>query len=545
MNKIKKYYPEIIFFSIALFFSSWLMWHTFSYQKDTIYIAVKAWSDFAAHLPLIRSFSFGQNFPPEYPIFPGQPIRYHFIFYALVGNLERLGLPLDWALNIPSILAFFGLILTIYFLAKLLFKKRFISILSVIFFLFNGSLSFLEFFKNKSFSLKTLTGILQNRDFPSFGPYDGKIVSAFWNLNIYTNQRHLALAFALILLTLIIILKPIIQNQKFTYRRSILIGLFLGITPFIHSVGFVMSIIIYSTFLLLFRKYRKQFFIISSLALIIGLPQILLTQTGNLNSNFRFNPGYLITNKLTFFNFINYWFLNFGLAFLIIPLGFIKSSPLAKKVLLGFLPFFIIGNLFQFSPEIAANHKFFNIFLIVGNIFVAYVVWLIWQKRILGKITAAIIIFFLVLSGIIDFFPIRNDPSMSIVDAPKDPDITWIKENTPPKSLFLNSSYLYHPASLAGRKIFLGWPYFSWSAGYNTNQRGLIMKNIYENKNIQTTCQLLIDNKIDYFTIEDTKGNKDLPKIDINFFKTNFKPAYSNSKSDFQIYDVNYNCLIK
>lgn len=545
MNKIKKYYPEIIFLSITIIFSFWLMWHTFSYQKNIIYIAAKAWSDFAAHLPLIRSFSFGQNFPPEYPIFPGQPIRYHFIFYALVGCLERFGLPLDWALNIPSVLAFFGLILTIYFLAKLLFKKRFVSIFSVIFFLFNGSLSFLEFFKNKPLSLKTLMEILQNRDFPSFGPYDGKIVSAFWNLNIYTNQRHLALAFALILLTLIIVLKPIIQNQKLTYHRSIIIGLFLGITPFIHSAGFVMAIIIYSTFFLLFKNYRKQFLILSGLALIIGLPQILLTQTGNVSSNFRFNPGYLITNNLTFFSFFNYWFFNLGLTFFIIPLGFIKSSSLAKKVFLSFLPLFIIGNLFQFSPEIAANHKFFNLFLIVGNIFAAYAIWLIWQKRICGKIIAIIFIFFLSLSGIIDFFAIKNDSLLSIIDAPKNPDITWIKENTPPDSLFLNSSYLYHPASLAGRKIFLGWPYFSWSAGYDTNQRGLIIKNIYENKNVQTTCQLLVNNQIDYFTLEDTKGDKDLPEIDINFFKANFKPAYSNSKSDFQIYEVNYNCLIK
>ncbi|MCX6724868.1 MAG: hypothetical protein NTV20_02095, partial [Candidatus Shapirobacteria bacterium] len=189
------------------------MWHTFGYKNHTIYIAAKAWSDFAAHIPLIRSFSWGQNWPPQYPLFPGPFIHYHFLFYALVGLLEKLGLTISWALNLPSSLAFFGLILAIYFLAKLLFKSRFVSFLSVILFLFNGSFSFLEFFKSHPISLRTPIEIFRNNTFPSFGPYDGKIVSAFWNLNIYTNQRHLALAFSLALLILILVLKPLNQNR--------------------------------------------------------------------------------------------------------------------------------------------------------------------------------------------------------------------------------------------------------------------------------------------------------------------------------------------
>jgi hypothetical protein len=233
-----------------------------------------------------------------------------------------------------------------------------------------------------------------------------------------------------------------------------------------------------------------------------------------------------------------------GLSFFLIPLGFVKANSLAKKVFLAFFSLFLIGNLFQFSPEIAANHKFFNLFLIVGNIFVAYFIYLVWQKKIWGKILASVLIFFLTLSGIIDFFPIRNDFLYAIDDAPKNPDIAWIKENTPPQSVFLNSSYLYNPASLAGRKIFLGWPYFAWSAGYNTDQRGKIMKAIYENKDKKKTCQLLIDNKIDYFTTEDTSGDRNLPEIDIEFFQTTFRPAYSNPKNDFQIYEVKSNCKI-
>ncbi|MCX6726161.1 MAG: hypothetical protein NT052_02530 [Candidatus Shapirobacteria bacterium] len=539
----QKFWPEFLFATIALIFSSWLMWHTFNYKDHIIYIAAKAWSDFAAHIPLIRSFSWGQNWPPQYPLFPGLFIHYHFLFYALVGLLEKFGLNISWALNLPSSLTFFGLIMAIWFLAKLLFKSRLVAFFSVILFLFNSSLSFLEFFKSHPISLKTPIEIFQNKTFPSFGPYDGKIVSAFWNLNIYTNQRHLALAFGLTLLILILILKPLSQNRKITYRRTVLLGLLIGLMPFLHSAVFIMALIIFGSLFLLLKNQRKVLLIMVLIAALVGLSQIFLTQGVTATSNFRFNPGYLIANHLTLVNFISYWFLNLGLSFFLIPLGFIKADSLAKKVFLAFLPLFFIGNLFQFSPEIAANHKFFNLFLIIGNLFTAYAIFLIWQKKIWGKILVLVLILFLTLSGIIDFFPIKNDFLYAINDAPKNPDIEWIKENTPPKSVFLNSSYLYNSASLAGRKIFLGWPYFAWSAGYDTQTREDLRENLLSavnNDKIQL-CLSLKQNNLNFVSLNQNDVDNFLPNL--SFWQNNFLKVYNNPQTGFVIYDVQKSCL--
>src|SRR5438876_129117 len=104
---IRKNPFEFLFFILCFILSSWLMLSTFGYSKGNMLIATKAWSDFANHIPLIRSFSFGSNFPPQDPLFAGYALRYHFIFYQFVGTLERLGIRIDWALNIPSIIGFF------------------------------------------------------------------------------------------------------------------------------------------------------------------------------------------------------------------------------------------------------------------------------------------------------------------------------------------------------------------------------------------------------------------------------------------------------
>ena len=120
----QKLFPILLFF--LLLFSFFLMVRTFSYDAKTnsMLIATKAWSDFGSHIPLIRSFSMGDNYSrlfngqaPEYPLFPGEPIRYHFLFYALVGLLEKTGIRIDWALNIPSALGFFFLMVMIWVLA--------------------------------------------------------------------------------------------------------------------------------------------------------------------------------------------------------------------------------------------------------------------------------------------------------------------------------------------------------------------------------------------------------------------------------------------
>jgi len=539
-QRFRKSGPELILAIGTLLFSWWLMAHTFDYRDGNFYIATKVWSDFAANLPLIRSFSWGKNLPIEYPLFPGEPIRYHFLFYWLVGNLEKIGLPIDLALNIPSALGFWGLLLIIYYLTKLLFNRRSVAFLAVVLFLFNGSFSFLEFFRQHPLSLETPRTILTNSSFPSFGPYDRKIVSAFWNLNIYTNQRHLAAAFGLILGVIYLIIKSQRAKKNLPPRRIIAIGVVIGLLPSFHKAALIILGVILASLFLYLPKRRRSLFVIAVISAGLALPQ-LLPQLQSGISSLQFWPGYLVPRPVTAARFASYWFLNLGLASLLIPIGFWRADRLAKKVFLAVLPLFALGNLVRFSPEIAANHKFFNLFLIVGNMFTAWAVFLCWKRHTLGKLLAIVLVFFLTLSGVIDFFPIKNDTASSLADAPNDPDIAWIKENTPPDAVFLNTSYLYHPASLAGRKIFLGWPYFSWSLGYDTRERDQTMREFFSGRDLDQTCRFLKQNRLDYLAVGNPRSEPDF-EINHPFFRENFKSVYESQRRHLTIFRVGDTC---
>ena len=205
---------------------------------------------------------------------------------------------------------------------------------------------------------------------------------------------------------------------------------------------------------------------------------------------------------------------------------------------------FVIGNLFQFSPEIAGNHKFFNLFIIGANIFAAYSIYNLWTHSLIGKAVAIFYLVLMTLSGVIDIFPIKNDGYSEIKDGKNNEVEQFIINNTPKESVFINAFYTYDPASLAGRKIFLGWPYFSWSAGYDTDTRINLMKKIMEPSNLGNICSLLRGEGVGYIEVQNPTsfGNID---INYSFFENNFRKIFSSSETDINIYDVGFSCKHK
>jgi hypothetical protein len=551
--KIFKILPFIFF----LAFAWWLMSHTFGSESNThfIFINGKLWSDFGAQIPLIRSFSLGGNWdkliaglPIELPGFPGVPIRYHFGFYALVGILERFGVPLGLALNIPSALGF-GLMLSgIYVLANRIFKNKFVAIMSVVFMLFNGTLAFLKFFAKYPLSLNTLTDILTNRNFPAFGPWDGGPVTAFWNLNIYTNQRHLGLSFGL---TLVIILMVLNNDhpQKFIRHliKAVMISLLMDILLIINQPAAAIAVLFLAWFIFTIPASKLS----TMIAGLLSIPWFLhLNHISASPGGFAFHPFYLINDPVTILSFLNFWWYNLGLHLILIPLGFILA-PRKIKLLLFFplIILFIIPNLFQFSPDMINNHKFFNFFMIIGNFFTAFFIFklirLIRHIRLIYLqiplyLAPLVLVFFLTFSGMIDFSAVAYDERGGIWDIRTDQVATWIYENTPPGAIFLNSTWLYHPASIAGRFVFSGYPYFTWSYGYNKDAREEIVKNIYGASSVSAACYYLHQNHITYVELNDHPD--EYFKTNWPLWKNDFKPIYRNTDRQITIYKVSDTC---
>ncbi len=538
---LQKYSSEIIVLTLGIGFGSFLMFSSFDSGNGTLMISTKSWSDFASHIPLIRSFSLGQNFPPEFPLFPGEHIKYHFLFYFFVGNLEKIGMPLGFALNVPSIIGFTFLTFMIYLLAKQIFKSKAISVISVIFFLFNSSLSFIYFFQKFPLNTNSLNQIISNSDFLSFAPYGDGIITAFWNLNIYTNQRHLALAFGLSLFIIYIVIQPIFSKTKIETKKYIALGILLGFSFYFHLAALLMTSFVLLMIMILFSRIRKEIFILLLVATLISIPQYLF-----LTAEKGFSPkivfGYLTYIDFTVSKFINFWIFNLGASILLIILGFIFSNKNQRKIFAAFFIVFIIGNTIQFSIEMAANHKFFNYFIVIGNMFSAFALFTLWRKKNILKPIVVFLFFLMIFGGIIDFFPLYNDKKITVSDYKQNITSSWIVEHTPKDSIFLNTNFLYDPASLAGRKIYMGWPYFAWSQGYDTLARTELIKRMLDVNDKIIACNLLEENNIDYVEIRiQNPPDPNIPPIS-SIFNENFKSSFTDNSTNTNIYEVKNNC---
>ncbi len=534
-NKKKIHFHHLIYLGFFLF-SFYLMTHTFGYdsKKHHIVIASRLWSDFGAHIPLIRSFSFGDNWPPEYPLFPGEKIRYHFLFYFIAGILERIGVRIDWAINIPSILGFFLLLIMIYKLGTLLFERKIVGAIAVVFFLFNGSLSFLKFFEKHPLGPSTIRDILTLNQFPTFGPWNGDLVTAFTHLNVYTNQRHLAPSFAISLFIIYALMKR--EKQHHGKKIASIIPLSLGIGMLVGSLFFLnhpvlLITVIFCCYLFLFHATTRAPLLIAG---ITSLPFLFLFFKIFQPSGMPvWDIGYLSKKPFAWTTFFEFWLHNFGFHLFLIPIGFLLAPKRIRFLFLPMLILFTIPNMYRFSPDMINNHKFFNFFTIIGGMYSAHVLFRLFQIRfVFFKILAIALLFFSTFSGILDFIVIHNDYYIFMQDIPKNKDAAFIADFTERDAVILNSTW-FHPASIAGRKIYNGYLFFTWSAGYPAFEREVVVKMIYQSEDRKTICSLLQREGISYVEL-----NRNPEKFlePIGMIWETFKPWYDNKKTGMRLY---------
>lgn len=523
---------ELLLLVIFFVFSSWFMYQTLSFKENgIILIGYNVYGDFEMHLPLIRSFSWGENIPPSPPFFPNQNLAYHFLFDFWAAILETLGSPLVFSVNCISILSFTFLLYLIYAFPQYLFGKRAITgIIAVILFLFNTSLGYLDaLVKLQPGSVQDfLLKIWNINNYLSLNPFIASDkVSIIWNLNVYANQRHLVFGIALTIILLFYIRR--LLQKEISYRQSAVAGIIWGLLPFWQSHVFFSLAFIFFVLMIIAPRIRKHIMVMLAAGFLLAIPQ-LLWLSKDVDSSLSINLGFLTYQPVTPVNFIGYWFYNLGFSFLTIPLGFLTAKKDLKILFLSFTGIFIAANLIQFNKEIFNNHKFFNVWIVLMNFYSAYFLSsLIRKKRYIVLFTPVFIL--IIFSGIIDFMVTKNESMIELKDYSADKHVSWIAKNTPPESIFLISQdEMYHPVRMAGRSTFQFQPRYAWAYGYRTNSRDLLASKMYKADNSLTVIHLLKDHGIDYVILPKYAYTNLSKPLNINhtFYETNFPNVFED-----------------
>lgn len=196
---------DIAIATVGVVLGAIIMFHTCRIVGDTLVLGRTAFGDLNIHLGMARSFSWGHNFPTGYMAYAGSDIRYHFMFYFLVGNLEFLGLPLDWAINLPSILAFTSVLLLLHALGSVVARDSRVGVLTVVFFLMRSSPAAFRYFANLPGSIgDKFYALLHTRTFIGLTTHE---TWGIWNLNTYAVERHFGFAFGLVLISILFLVR--------------------------------------------------------------------------------------------------------------------------------------------------------------------------------------------------------------------------------------------------------------------------------------------------------------------------------------------------
>jgi hypothetical protein len=551
---------EFAYFTGSMALAFFIAWHTLSIKEDMLMIGSSVWSDFGPHLAMIRSFSLGENFPPQYPHFPEGNIRYHFMFQFLVATLELLGMRIDWAFNLPSILSLFSLFLLLYVLAVSITGRRSAGVLTGLFFIFRSSFAFFSFIKDN----------LAN-DNPWQSLWDvslhiGKTEHENWGLwaqNVYANQRHFAFSISVLMLILLSVL-PLLQamvvaqqNQQDgirarfkiawlekqawwpeNWQRALILGLLLG------GIGFWNGAVVITSLLILFIltffcRHRGEFLIIAVLAVALSL----------LQQHWFIGPGASAVKPDWFFGFLaEHKTITGTLAFylellgLFIPLFLISlfGTPKGIKALgLAFISPLIFASLVSLTIDINANHKFIMISVMLSNILIAGLL----SKMLFSRdhaLSALAVLFgvMLTITGWVDLKTLYNMNQNSYPVAVNDPITVWVRENSQPRDVFLTDWAVLHPVQMAGRPIFYGWPYYAWGAGYDTDSRFLFVKGIYEAENEDDLTKMVHETNIRYIVIDNAVRESKEFRLNERLIGQTFPEVFRDDKDGTRIFEV-------
>jgi len=535
------YFPLLTFLIISILMSELINESFVEIAPNEFAIRSYIASDFDSHVHQINHMSNVDPWPGVYPLHCGEPNRYHFFYYKIVSIIHNFGFSINTAINGLSIVSWIGLLFFLSYLSWLFTGSLFITGLTPLLIYFNSSLNFLNLINSfSSLTFKKLwNDFFYHNNFLAFAPYDQGDIAAFWSLHVYLNQRHFIFGLFLLFFAILILL----QKNRNKIHQFIVIGL---VTPLLYAlhrpclIGLALFLL-FQFFLPSFDKSRKKFLYLGLFALLlIGTVSQFLTTPLTFKPFYKFGYLWGYLNGRPWYDIFIYWFKNLGLFLPLLFIGYFKSTNFIKKSTLSFFALFIITNTIQFAREMAGNHKFLNIF-VLGTIPIA-LIGLHWIIKKTHYLFMPILLFLICIGGILDQRMLWTSSYIFVPDREQQPLIHYLKNHNDKGCIITNSLY-YNPATWSGHPLYLGWPYFAWGLGYNTEQRTRKLYKLMEAPNKEEICQFAKTENLHWLIIQKNKqSNAILPPADPLEYDNLLEPQIVSPLGNYHLYHLFSQC---
>ncbi len=508
---------EIILLVLVFTLASLLMWTTFFSRGGQLYVGNSVFSDFSPHIGMIRSFSAGSNFPTMYSHFAGEDIRYHFMFQFMVGNLEYLGLGLDYAFNIPSIISFITAFMLLYTAAVKISGKRAVGYLTCLLFAFRSSESLFTFLSQLPKGTDIWQALFQNTEFIGYTTNENW---GLWNLNVYCNQRHFAFSITVMLLVILMFLPHIYERFEIPDRSlktwfftkegwragevksAMAAGVLLGAVAFWNGAVLIVALAV--LFVIGIGSVRRSELLIMAVITVI----LAVLQTGFFIKGDSISPQFyfgFISENPTLPGAAAYLKKLLGILPFVLFAAFLTEKGVKRYLMAAFFLPMLLAFTFSLTVDVTVNHKYIMLSVMLLGIFAAdFLVRMFEKQDVWFKLGCILLTIALTGTGLYDFTTVlrKNQPDTAVVLDLEDDLTKWIENNSDSRDIFLTSNYALNQVVLGGAMLFQGWQYYAWSAGYDTEARDEQVKLMYEADTPKELKTLVSQNNIRFIIVD-------------------------------------------
>lgn len=542
-------YGPILFTFVATAFTGFLMFLTFKVLDNSIYVGYSVFSDFAPHLGMIRSFSVSNNFPTQYAHFAGEDIRYHFMFQFMVGNLEFLGMRLDFAFNLPSMFGMIGTYMLLFVLVVRLTKSRLCGYLTALLFTFRSSFTVFRYMAEQGKD-NVWNALKMNTEFLGYTQNENW---GLWNLNVYCNQRHLAFALAMMVLAILLFFPYVeamgekllaakqLKTLFFTktafgvldVKFAVGMGVFLGALAFWNGSALVATLAMLF-FMAAVSDYRLDYLITAVLVLVFYFLQSSLFVDGSVVSPAYFF-GFLADNK-TAWGVVLFIVELTGIVLFVAIAGATMVRGTRRYMLLVFLVPFILAFTLALTGDITVNHKWIMMSLMLVSMYAAIVLTNLFKSGDwLKRLVAVVLLVVLTATGVYDFTTVVKRNENYLVFSYDDPVTNWIAENATCDDIFLTPYYSLNNVVMGGAMLYYGWPYYAWSAGYDTYTRDTKVKKMYQASSVDELDEMIKENNIRYIIIDHDCRTSSEYKVREDVIEAAYETVFEYDTNDWMV----------
>lgn len=520
---------EAVFFLLLLAFLTWIMFYVFYIKDGILYSGFTVYGDYAPHTAMMRSFSLGDNFPTQYPHFGGEDVKYHFMFQFLVGNLEYLGIRIDIAYNMLSVFALLGFLMMLYSIARRLTGSGAAGVVTVALFFFRSSFTFFRYLWEHLRAGDLLKTLAENTSFIGYTPNEDW---GLWNFNVYLNQRHLAFGLLIAALVLWYYLDLVeagcshsekglawMKNRLFSAEAwkmrnpegALAAGLALGLTAFWNGAAVIGGLLILLGFAV-FSDGKLDYLATAVTAVLLSVLQSKVFIRGSaVEAGFYW--GFISEDKSpagVLWFLIQMSGIFFAGAVLLLPL---LKKRLHRVLTVSCLFPVVFAFCFSLTPDITVNHKYIMISYAFLAVLWAGVLTGLWKRKdgsrrsaaVIRRAAAVLLAVCLTATGIYDFVVIlrNNGPGHRVTVNMESTLTDWLAEHLDSGDLLLTPEYSMSETTMSGVMMYLGWPYYAWSAGYDTYGRAQKAVEIYTSEDPAAVDRLVKEEKITYILFEE------------------------------------------